>query len=694
MLSALRSIGQNSYVRGTVLDKSDGIALIGAHVIPMSDWDKGVVTDVNGRFELMLDQSDSILVSFVGYEERMFFVTPGLDYELKLETKGTSLTTLEIVSERLISEEFSVKKIDRLDVYKNPSAKADPLLAVNALPSVTTVDESANVSFRGSGPGETGVFFNQVPIYDAVRFSQINGIGTFSIFNTELINQIHVFPGNPPLEYGNTSSGLIAIDTKNQVSHNSAQLSVSMANLGFSTALNILKKTQVIAYGNYQPSGLLTLANSRLATVVPWFQSFDGGLQLSHQFSDKSQLKVFNYTLSEGYDFNFTSPTYVGTFEQRKNRNFTVANYRYQHQFGVTSVNAGYNTSQTDLEYSRFSHQIRNTDVYFSVNHHRERHRLEWKGGLAFDHRLRGFHGLVPIYDFALSTDHPALSVQSNENRTIVDGFLYAKYRPSDKISFGYAIRSNAPWISEDVKMGRQSSIFFVPFSAHQFVFSSGTYHRYDWLDNQSLAWTSSKQIALDYQFDHQFFQFGLSGYVKNAHMDANQQEIAGVEVQMQVQPNSKWFWDLSYSYIDVTNQIDDRKAPGRYDMDYFIRSGVSWSFMPLWTVGGRFLWRQGVYTDEVIQVVFRDDLQVYEPTMLFAGGHDSRLPFYQVFDMNLSRLFQLADKFSGVFFLSASNIFDRNNVRDYTYSDDYQERNELNFGRRIFYTGVVFNFQ
>jgi hypothetical protein len=126
---------------------------------------------------------------------------------VKLSAATTKLDEVEIKSERLIAADFTVRKMSKLAIYTNPSSKADPLLAVNTLPSSTTLDESPNISIRGSSPAETGIFFNNVPIYDAVRYAQINGLGTFSVFNTALINQVQVYPGNPPLEFGNTTSG-------------------------------------------------------------------------------------------------------------------------------------------------------------------------------------------------------------------------------------------------------------------------------------------------------------------------------------------------------------------------------------------------------------------------------------------------------------------------------------------------------
>ena len=54
---------------GRILDASDSTALLGAHLLPLGDWRGGVVTDLNGRFSSAFGASDSLVISFVGYEE-------------------------------------------------------------------------------------------------------------------------------------------------------------------------------------------------------------------------------------------------------------------------------------------------------------------------------------------------------------------------------------------------------------------------------------------------------------------------------------------------------------------------------------------------------------------------------------------------------------------------------------------------
>lgn len=687
---------QSIQIKGIVRDQTDGAELIGAHLILLSDWEQSTITDVSGHFALRASMNDTLVVSYMGYEEQLVPVAGQSTVEVFLIPKTTQIAPVQITSDRLIAEDFTVTKLNRLDIYKNPNAKADPLLAVNGSPAVTTTDESANISFRGSGPGETGIFLNQVPVYDAVRFSQLNGIGTFSIFNTELASSVHVFPGNPPLEYGNTTSGLISINTRDQVQAGSSQISLSMANFGFfhGSELGRKERTSLILYGNYQPSAVLIAVNPTALRQIPWFQAIDGGLQVSHQFDGNAHLKVFNYTLSEGYDFNFRSPTYLGTFKQRKLRNMTILNYRKGLYDGILSVNAGWNQSNARLHYSQFDYHLDNEDQYLSINYHKEKYRLEWKFGAAADNRVRGFDGQVPQYDFALGSEHPSIMITTNQSRLIVDGFTYLKYRPSDKISFGYAVRSNVPITTRDVKIGRQSVVNFAPTQYHRVIMASGTYHRYDWIDNQELGWISSKQFSLDYQYESADWRWTLSAYTKRNSRQELETDVFGVETYFRYRPGRKFYWDFSYSFIDVEESAPGGSRPGIYDLNYFIRSGIEYAFAPYWTLSGRMLWRQGVYHNSINEIIYRDDLNVFEPTFFPIAHTSDRLPYYQIIDVNLSRLFTIGEAMQGVVYGSVSNLLNRENVRGYTYDFTYEKPQQELLGLRTFYVGLVLTFQ
>lgn len=685
---------QKIHIKGKVLDGAQS-GLYGAHIIPLSDWSRGVTTDIDGVFNLTLDKPDSVLISFISYEEETVFIETSDDELIVMLTRDTHLTeTIEVVADRIISDDFIVKRISRLEVYKNPNAKGDALLAVNGTPAVTTLDESANISFRGSSPEQTGVFYNHVPIYDGVRFAQLNGIGTFSIFNTEMLKSIHVFPGNPPLEYGNVASGLVAIQSQEDApDHAQTQINLSLANVGVfhKNAIGKKKETGLTIFSNYQPSELLKATNEEALREILWFRSVDVGLQLTHSINENSRVRVFNYLLNEGYDFDFISPSFNGVFEQRKLRNFTIGNYLLQTGKGVLSVNGGYSFSKQNLNFSLSEYNIDNKDSYLSVNYHQSSKRTEWKVGGAYDNRNQKFDGRVAQYSYALDRDHPHFSISENRNRQLIDLYGFFKYRPSKIISFGYAARMNAPINNQSMRLARQSNISYKPSERHQFIWSSGTYHQYQ-LGEAANLWVRSKQYSLDYKVAMGPMTGTISGYLKTANTDSVKTNIAGIETYWKYQVSKNFFIDASYSFIDMQESSNGESLPGVYDLNYFVRSGFEWKVSTYWTLAGRSLFRQGAYFDRVGSANYLPELDVFEP-VFERRSNQERIAPYQIIDLNLSRLFSINEDITGVFFMSISNVLNRENTRSFSYNLDYSETTPQLFSRRTVFFGVVLYF-
>jgi hypothetical protein len=342
-----------SEIKGIVRDALL-LPLPGANIYLQSNWRVGTSTDILGRFTLPISQPDTVVVSFIGYREQFIPVSnSACEVVITLESITTQTQEVVVVAERLIAEEFRTFKATKLQIYTNPAARADPLLAVNAMPSSTTLDESANISLRGSTAQETGIYLNNVPIYDGVRYSQLNGIGTFSIFNTAIINNVQVFPGNPPLEYGNASAGLIALQTESTVPEkNSTQVSVTLANVGINAELRINPKSALIVFSNYQYSGLLTGINKKAFKRIKKFNTTDLGLHYFHAWKPNTSVRIFNYSLKESFVYDFIHPSYRGDFNAGKIRNFTTLSFQHRIGNGELSFNQGASFGKSDFAYS------------------------------------------------------------------------------------------------------------------------------------------------------------------------------------------------------------------------------------------------------------------------------------------------------------------------------------------------------
>lgn len=689
------TMAQERPVSGQVIDAEDGSPLVGVHIISFSNWRAGTITDTEGMFILDMLQfgpNDTLIVKYVGYVEQLVTVRQlQQNPTVKLQPKVQSMEQVTIQAERIIAEEFVVKKISKLDIYKNPSAKADPLLAVNAMPSSTTVDETAAVSFRGSSPAETGIFLNHVPTYDAVRFAQLSGIGTFSFFNTEVIGSLYVFPGNPPLEYGNASSGLIAIETSNAVvEKNKTSLSLSLANVGVNHQQRITNKQSLVVYGNYLPSGPLRALNPASLERIKRFETLETGIHYIHQLAPGLSLKSFHYVLSERYTFDFRAPTFSGDFLQEKKRTFHVVNLMKRTKKGAFGLNGGLNASQTQLGYSRFNYNIGNVDGYGSLTYSVEKKRSGWKAGVAYDDRRQEFDGTVPEFRYATGTTAPVLAVSSVTDRKILDGFASYKYTPSKLLAFGWALRKNIPLQGHSHTFSRQSSVSIQATKKHRFTLGNGTFHQLALLQGEGVTPIKSRQMSLDHSFASGKLSAASALFFKRIEKNETTTKVLGIETYWTYKLADKWLADISYTGIEASDQVDGQSRHALYDLDFFIRGGAQWSHKG-WTVGCRYVFRQGTWFYPVVGAVYNEQYEVYAP---MESPTQSRQPAYNLIDLSFSKLLPLPEDDGLVLFASVSNVPDFKNVRERVYSADYTSFDHELFNRRTVYAGLMWVIQ
>ncbi|WP_116496234.1 carboxypeptidase-like regulatory domain-containing protein [Balneicella halophila] len=210
-------------LKGKVVDKK-GQPIFAVNIYKKTQSELGTSTNFDGNFNLQLKESTGILVfSFIGYQTKEVKLSSDLtNKSMTIVLKEDSQTLREVIikAKDPISQKFSVTKIKKLDIYFNPVAQADGLKAITLMPASTTIDETANPSLRGTSPDRTRVILNGVPVYTPVRSSQLNNQGFFSLFSTEVIDKEYVYASNPPLTYGNSSAGLVEIQTLKRLPEN------------------------------------------------------------------------------------------------------------------------------------------------------------------------------------------------------------------------------------------------------------------------------------------------------------------------------------------------------------------------------------------------------------------------------------------------------------------------------------------
>ena len=674
-------------VSGFVVDATTGEALPAASVMAGREG-VGQLTEVDGSFSLPARPGDTIRVTYIGYEAARTVVA-GCGLRVELQPSATGIETVVIESDRLITEEFATRKINRLAIYTNPSAKADPILAVNSMPFATTTDESANISLRGGSPAETGVFLNDVPIEDAVRYSQLNGLGTFSIFNTALIDEVQVYPGNPPLEFGNSTSGVIALYSDESIPTKTlTQASVTLASVGIYQTRRLNDRASLAFFGNVQSSAFFSLINGRALRGLRSFFSADAGVHYYSRLSPTLSLKIFNYTLREAYRYHYLHPTLDDIFKQDRSRNFTVANLRKQWGNYSLTLNQGLSFSSADYSFNTLDIRTPAWNYYGAINMHRSAPGYQWKTGLVYEYKQSGARGYYPTYPYAYGERFGAILANMHDNAEQLEWFGYYKQYIGNALIVGGGLRKNLPHDNIDY-LSWQANVNVRPVRRLSVNLSAGDYHKYILQrERESKGYLlKSRQYSVDVNYLDKKADLSFSLFSKRIQRSEHTEQLRGVELFGRYKFSDSWRSQLS---ITSLRAHDERGLGTPYNVGYFLRGNVEYKLQGVWTFTVVFLMRQGSYYYPVEYTIFHDDLALFEPVY---AQTPARLPSYNTIDFSVSRIFMLNANTTAIAFANVANIGDHTNVQSYSYDYSYTTRSAQLFSRRVVYFGIVLNF-
>jgi len=681
---------QSTRLTGKVIDAASRQPLIGASLFLQSDLLGGTLSDQEGTFELHAigPERDTLVVSYMGYLSVKMEIMPQVISPLVIELIPIPLEiqAVEIKARRIIAEEFSVQTLKKLDIYKNPNAKADPLLAVQSMPVSTTADESANVSLRGSPPHETGIFLNNVPIKDAVRLDQVNGVGQFSIFNTGMIKSLHVFPSNPPLELGNATSGAVVLNTSDNLPGKTNSLLATLANVGISGSRNIGSQSGLSYYANASTQHGLKALNPTAFEAIKSFHSIDAGWNFIHHLNPQTRIKVFNYSLIESYAYRYRHPSFSGFFNQVKNRNMSIANFTKESDINFWEANFLYDWSQSGFSVGNLDLSLGNQNVYGSINYNHFFDKFSLKTGVSYDQVNEDIQAVFPTYSHALGPEHPSQPFDSITNYSIPEAFGYAKYRFGELV-VGGGIRYHLSNTHIPSWLSYQANVHWRFADYQKVLLSGGKYYKIHAEEGHKIE---SHHLALEYHYEKKQWKGTGSLYFKRSKYLQIENPIFGAEIFASF--NGKFFQG-SISFAHIQAQLDNREEvlPSDYDFDYFLRVIAKYNLQDWVEISLIYLNRQGQYFQGLERAEYHGLTETWKP--YYASRTETgRLADYRLLDLSISKTFLLGEG-SCILFVSANNVFNRKNIRGYSYNFNYTEKIAELFNRRVVFIGGVWSF-
>lgn len=203
---------QNYSIYGTVRDSASGEVLVGATVY-CQQTGKGIVTNSYGFYSFSLPNGQNkILCSYIGYKP--YTTNIDLDKNIKVDLQlvavNTKIDEVFVTSHVKINSTLTSKNtLSAANIKSIPSFTGEPdvLKGLQLLPGVQTAGEgSANLSVRGGSFDQNLILLDEAPVYNPSH-----ALGFFSTFNSEAINNVELYKGAFPAQYGGRLSSVVDI---------------------------------------------------------------------------------------------------------------------------------------------------------------------------------------------------------------------------------------------------------------------------------------------------------------------------------------------------------------------------------------------------------------------------------------------------------------------------------------------------
>jgi len=212
----LTAYAQEYKVSGTIFSDDDKMPIIGANII-VKGTSKGTVTDANGQFSILVQKNQSLVFSYIGYQnEEQKISTTITDLKITLKTNTVVLDEVVAIGYGTVKKSDltgAVASVSGEQLRKLPSASIDKALQ-GLSPGVTVVANSGQpgadmvVRIRG-----IGTINNATPLFvvDGVAVSSINYLSPNDIKSTEILKD-----ASATAIYGSRGANGVILITTNQ----------------------------------------------------------------------------------------------------------------------------------------------------------------------------------------------------------------------------------------------------------------------------------------------------------------------------------------------------------------------------------------------------------------------------------------------------------------------------------------------
>ncbi|MDE0634222.1 MAG: TonB-dependent receptor [Candidatus Poribacteria bacterium] len=724
------AFSQTGSIDGTVYSRNTDEPLAGAEVY-IIELDKRLKTDENGKFSFKEIPAGeyTLSISFPNTElteKTAIVVEDGkvLTSNIYVSASAYQLERVEVKTKR-DPKTIIKKSIESEEITRIPGTAGDALRALPAIPGIGVANDfSGALYIRGGSDEDNLYYFDRVPVGYPYHFG-----GLVSSLSSEIIDRIDVYAGGYGVEYGVDSQAVIDIYSQNS----------SPENLRGKFNLNLLY-SEGLLQGKIGEKGYWYAAGRR-----SYIDLFIGNLSFAAG-AFTAFPRFWDYQLKAGYDLSEKHQLFFNLFASGDKFAITLDGENVDEDFrGNTSFDSGFEgggfhlrsiltdrlTSFLSLTRSNFLFDVNfgptlslnidaptytlREDLTYEIN---EKHQLE--SGLIL--------GLEPGEVSGTFTRIPdegeiEYDIRFEEKQVIdetvrgqrIEGYLQDRYNLLPFLSVVYGLRFDYFNQIDQLSIQPRGSLRVELPNSSELQFAYGIYNQTPIpaqlstsVGNPELKSSQASHFIVELKRQlSQDTEIKIAAYYKDLVNLVTSDELSvflnqgvgyaqGTELFLRHQSGDRFFGWVSYAYA-LSKRRDRLGEPYRYysfDQTHVATLAASYNLTPTWEFGAKWQYRTGNPYTPVVDATRipdpRNGKLIYLP--IYGEKNSERLPPYHRLDLRVSKVFRFNSWKLG-FFLELLNAYNRKNLLDYQYEEDYKDKNPIYQFPILPYLGITATF-
>jgi len=333
----------------------------------------GAVTNKKGEYSLNLMNGLHIVetrsLAFEEVKKRIIIFNDGiLNFQLKESYEGLDEVVINANIDKNIKEVAIGKSAINVEKSKNIPlvlGERDIFKVAMTLPGITSAGEgAAGYNVRGGKTDQNLILLDNATLYNPSHF-----FGIFSAVNPFTTEDVTIYKGNIPAQFGGRLSSVFDITSKDANTEKfKGEASIGPVTSNLALEIPVVKDTSAILVGGrgtYSNWILKSLDRKELKKSKATY--YDVIAKYTHKFNDNNELRVagyfsrdaFSITSDSLYSYNnrLASLQWDHTFNEKHTANFIVTNsgYTFKIDYNGNSINdfkLDYSINETQLKLS------------------------------------------------------------------------------------------------------------------------------------------------------------------------------------------------------------------------------------------------------------------------------------------------------------------------------------------------------